>query len=206
MSDNIARLFNENFPSNLNSKLLADLDEVTGKLDERKRLNYTSAENQEFRQSELNNITLRHWRESQAAAEPVKKKIEKFRANYEKEKERDVSRNLLELKRAENRLAVLDDEEIMMQASLYPYEAPADHIDALANELKKRGGDCSASFDILRDAMKKNHSSEPWRQTEEGAALLTELEISAAQYGEMRSLDDAGNVQKFDIAKEVYND
>lgn len=206
MSGTVATLYLNSLAGPAERALAADIAALEATLKERSRMNYSAAELAEFREAELHKVSLKHWGLAQARAAELREQIADHAAAYQREAERDATRNLLELTRATTRLRGLSDQALEAEAQAYlGAEAPEqlcrrpDSLEALAAELKAR--DRTTHYEALTKKMAEAHYTEPHRYAGRGPELYAALELAESEYGEFRLRDENGGLQRFAVGE-----
>jgi len=105
----------------------------------------------------------------------IQAEIEAEKARYETNYFKDLARHDFEIRQAERRYMGMSDKELT-EAVIHASPGDPNVHDVLLAELRTR--DMEAEVETFRKLRTERHLSEPWLETENGAALMAEMKLA----------------------------
>ena len=140
------------------------------------------------REDELFKVQLKYYTACQAKKTEAESRMLKLRKAYQREKP-DPIESLLNLERYKTECQAMKEHDLIAaisdctKAATWQEKAGynPDYIRAVSGELRARKKTFEAN--LLPGALQNIHANEPWKNTEEGAALESEINVNNVPFG-----------------------
>ena len=153
-------------------------------------------------EDKLFEIQSRHWANNQAVRDKAQAELNDFAEKWNRKNDGDPARALLERQRHEARYKLMSDDELTLAAQEYldgePKPEPPDRLEVLALEMERRD-DTRVTADVLKKKMQESDYTAPWKLTDEGDALTSQIQAHDTDYGQLFVSPDGGSLATLDI-------
>ena len=193
----------EHFVTDAQKQLARDVAEIEGKVEALREQGAKGQDISEYADEAVYQATVRHWEANQQARQAAEAELAKLGQQWKRQND-DPTRGLLERQRAEARFKLASDDELEREAQSYMtaegealIQSP-DRLEALALALMGREGTKETGA-ALRDRMRENVYTEPWRYTPEGDALVGAIQAHSAEYGKTLVSTDGQSLVELEL-------
>ena len=190
------------FVTKTTERLAGDIAAMESNLKKMRRENRSGKQISKYVEDTLFEIQSRHWANNKAIRENAEKALADFGERWKRKNDGDPGRALLERQRFEAQYRLADDNALMSAAQEYingePKPEPPDRLEVLALEMGRRD-DTKEAGHVLTKRMQENDYTAPWRLTDEGDALVGQIQAHNTPYGKVFVSADGGSLQELDI-------
>ena len=194
----LAREFLKRSGTPENRALIADIERFEADIaDKRKWADFDNVERAELQERALHDLTVQHWRRCAERKEKLSAEFTAFRDSWKRQNKRDGSERLANMQRYKTDIKLNPDK---IEAELYAAaeaDTPAarakydpDYLYMAAEYIADQGK--TGTLAVARSALDNCHVSEPWLNTDKGAALASAINEVDVEYGLAKS--DGGEI------------